>query len=338
MKKLAFIFVIVVVILSVREGTSQIQFSQFYASPMYLAPSYTGSIRSARMVANYRNQWPAINSFVTYAVSYDQHIQDIKSGIGAMVMRDQAGEGNLALTNAAVSYSWYTEITRDWYFRPGIQFKYSQRSLDFHKLVFGDQINSDGTTSPISNETPPLPKKGYLDIAASALVYSDRYWFGVTADHLLRPDESLYNNGAKVDYKFTFFGGAKIPTDGGSRYRRRKNEEDKSITFSYQYRYQGGYDQLDLGAYWTHTPFTLGVWFRGLPIVQAEKGQYGNPDAIILLVGYQIFAMRIGYSYDFTISSLINTTGGSHEISLIYEFVPNKSRKKRHAVISCPKF
>ena len=37
-------------------------------------------------------------------------------------------------------------------------------------------------------------------------------------------------------------------------------------------------------------------------------------------VGIKTDQIHIGYSYDFTVSNLIGTTSGAHEISLIYEF------------------
>ncbi len=335
MKKAVFISIFLWT-LSVTGVAQRIQFSQFYASPMILAPSYTGSVRASRLVLNYRNQWPVINEFVTFAASYDQHFPKMKSGLGVVVMRDQAGTGNLARTDLGFSYSWYTEFTKNWFFRPGIMFKYSNRSVDFYKLTFGDQINPDGTTNPISSETPPLTERGYLDVPTSALVYSPNYWGGVAFDNLLRPDESLFLNNARVPVKISVFGGTKIPLSKGGP-RSRKNDDGQNVSFSFLYKYQGKADQLDLGSYWSKDPFTLGLWFRGLPIISNESGA-GNLDAIILLIGYKIFDMRIGYSYDFTVSNLISSTGGSHEISIIYEFTPNGKAKKRHAVISCPKF
>jgi hypothetical protein len=63
-------------------------------------------------------------------------------------------------------------------------------------------------------------------------------------------------------------------------------------------------------------------------------------DAIIGLVGIKTKQLHIGYSYDFTISNLIASTGGAHEISIVYEwnsFSLIGNRKKIHA-IPCPEF
>jgi hypothetical protein len=63
-------------------------------------------------------------------------------------------------------------------------------------------------------------------------------------------------------------------------------------------------------------------------------------DAIIGLVGIKTKQLHIGYSYDFTISNLISSSGGAHEISIVYEFTSfsiGTTRRKIHA-IPCPEF
>ena len=50
---------------------------------------------------------------------------------------------------------------------------------------------------------------------------------------------------------------------------------------------------------------------------------------------------EFGYSYDFTISELSTSSGGAHEISLIYEFglAPRpKQVKRKYKMIPCPTF
>jgi hypothetical protein len=59
-----------------------------------------------------------------------------------------------------------------------------------------------------------------------------------------------------------------------------------------------------------------------------------------VLVGFDIteYNLRIGYSYDLTISKLgvANSLGG-HEVSLVYE-IAKKKKKTRRVLVSCPKF
>jgi len=325
-----------------QNGFSQsIQFSQYYSSPMNLGPSFAGMVDGGRAVMNYRDQWPKIpGTFVTYAFSYDQYFSRMNSGLGFLIVRDQAGSGNLSLTDYGIVYSYDLAIDRIWHFRPGVQFKFSQRGIDFAKLVFGDQLSLAGATGQAPTiEVPPRTKNEYLDITSSALLYSAKYWIGFTIDHLLEPNQSLRGDQAKVPMKFSTYGGMRIPLSSKNR-RRMFDREVENLTFSFYYRRQAGLDQLDLGAYWNKDPFVVGLWFRGMPVIRKSEqtGAKEKLDAVILLLGYKIFNLRFGYSYDFTVSKLMSSTGGSHEISLTYEFDVKLASKRKRAIISCPKF
>jgi len=45
------------------------QFTQFYANPLYLAPSFAGATQQDRITAVYRNQWPELNNVLSHTVS-----------------------------------------------------------------------------------------------------------------------------------------------------------------------------------------------------------------------------------------------------------------------------
>ena len=72
-----------------------IQFSQYYAAPLFLAPSYAGVCNGSRISANYRNQWPEVGAFNTYAVAYDQilaQIRDVNERIPNAAMTEKINE------------------------------------------------------------------------------------------------------------------------------------------------------------------------------------------------------------------------------------------------------
>ena len=63
-----------IVLLNLNSFGQDPQFSQFYANPMYLSPSFAGSTNGTRAVLNFRDQWPAIpGSFITYSASVDHY-------------------------------------------------------------------------------------------------------------------------------------------------------------------------------------------------------------------------------------------------------------------------
>jgi len=80
----------------------------------------------------------------------------------------------------------------------------------------------------------------------------------------------------------------------------------------------------------------LGVWYRGIPVLEAYKPGYQNNDAIVFLVGVEAGRFKFGYSYDVTISLLAGYTDGANELSVSYQFCDPKRTKK--SAIPCPKF
>ncbi len=309
------------------------QFSQFYANPLYLAPSFAGLTEGSRLGANYRNQWPQLpGKFVTYTFSYDHWFDQYNSGAGILFMQDMAGSGNLRTTNIGVQYSYDFPINPEWQMRPGVHFFYTERAIDFDKLIFSDQISPDGQR-PTTIEIPPLSRRGGVDFSTSAMVYSEDYWFGFAVDHLLRPNHSLYEfdgpdaENAYIPIKYSVFGGTKF-TRGGRTIRRL----EESLQLAFLYRQQGPFNQLDLGMYWYRNPLVVGAWYRGLPGISS-----GGQDAVIFLVGYKIDQFNIGYSFDFPVSRLLGSTGGAHEISITYSWtsirIPRQPR-----MVPCPEF
>ena len=304
-------------------------FSQFYANALYLSPSFAGATNEYRLAVNYRDQWPAVPGvFNTYSISFDKAMPNFNSGIGVLATYDVAGSGNLSTTNIGLLYSYDFNINKEWHIRPGVEFKFYYLGLDIGKLVFNSQITGSGTSPSVT--PPPFDNVADIDFATSALVYNSRTWAGFTLDHLLTPKMSFYGNDATLPVKFNFYGGTQILKQTRLR---QKTQEILSVAVNFQK--QGKFYQSDLGLYFYKDPIIFGIWYRGIPLVTSQVG-----DAIIGLIGIKTNQLHIGYSYDFTISNLIGSTGGAHEISLVYEFnnLSLGQLKKRIRAIPCPEF
>jgi len=305
-------------------------FSQFYANKLYLSPSFAGATEEYRFTLNFRNQWPGIpnSKFHTYNVSFEKAMPNFNSGIGILATYDVAGSGELSTTNLGLLYSYDFNITNDWHIRPGVNFKFTYLGLDMYKLIFNSQITGSGTTPSVA--PAPFDNVADVDFATSVLVYNERIWGGFTLDHLLAPKTSFYGDEATIPVKFNLYGGVQMLK---KTRLRQKIQEVLSIAMNFQK--QGKFYQSDLGLYYYKNPLVFGLWYRGIPLVTSQAG-----DAIIGLLGIKTDAFQIGYSYDFTISNLISSTSGAHEISLIYEFnnLSIGQQRKRFRAIPCPEF
>jgi type IX secretion system PorP/SprF family membrane protein len=327
-KRITYLLVLSFIIITDSFGQDP-TFSQLYANALYLSPSFAGATNQYRFSLNYRNQWPAVPGvFNTYSIAFDKALTNFNSGIGVLATYDVAGSGNLSTTNIGLLYSYDFNINKRWHIRPGVNFKFYYLGLDIGKLVFNSQITGSGTSPSVT--PPPFDNVADVDFATSALAYNDRTWAGFTLDHLLAPKTSFYGNDATVPVKFNFYGGTQILK---KTRLRQKIQDVLSVAINFQK--QGKFYQSDLGLYYYKDPLIFGLWYRGIPFATSQAG-----DAIIGLIGIKTSQLHIGYSYDFTISNLIGSTGGAHEISIVYEFnnLSMGQLKKRIRAIPCPEF
>jgi type IX secretion system PorP/SprF family membrane protein len=305
-------------------------FSQFYANSLYLAPSFAGATDEYRLAINYRNQWPAVPGvFHTYSISFDKALVNFNSGIGVLATYDVAGSGDLSTTNIGLLYSYDFQISDEWHIRPGINFKFYYLGLDIYKLIFNSQMTGSGTVPSVY--PPPFDNVADVDFATSAIVYNDRIWGGITIDHLLVPKQSFYGEEANLPVKVNLFGGIQI-----LRQTRLRQKLQEVLSVALNFQKQSKFYQSDVGLYYYKDPLIFGVWYRGIPFVTSQAG-----DAIIGLIGIKTDQLHIGYSYDFTISNLISSTSGAHEVSLVYEFTSlalSKQGRRRYRAIPCPEF
>ena len=307
------------------------QFTQYFANSLYLNAAFTGTSIQSRIVLDTRVQWPSIpGAFQTYSASYDQFFSKIKSGFGINVYYDRAGTGGLSTTNARLYYAYEIKINRKLFIRPGIEAGYVFRAINISKLTFGDQLQTD---NPISGEIISDQAVQYMDLGAGALLYSPKYWFGFAVHHINTPNQSFMNENSPLPIKFSVHGGYRF-TIGG------KHLIDRNYLFiSALYRAQGKFDQLDLGLNYEHNQLTFGIWYRGLPIAYSQTAGISR-DAVSLLIGYSQSGLSFAYSYDITISKLGLNTGGSHELTVIYEWANRKNKRltRRRRIIPCAKF
>jgi len=304
------------------------QFSQFYANQVLLSPAFTGSAEGPRLALNARSQWAAVpGGFKTFAAAFDMPVYfgETRHGLGLSFMADQAGAGQLTKLDVLGNYAYRLLINDNHAVRLGLNFGFQQTTIDFFRLRFPNQYDPVTGFSPDRNSgEAPGDTRITPEIGVGALYYNKYMWLGFNVNHLTEPEQKLTSGvgtAEKLPMKFSLYTGMNIPLKEGSMKR--------TISPVIMYRQQGPFNQLDLGFYVNLDPIVFGLYYRAL-----------EPDALIGLVGIQKGPIRVGYSYDYTVSTLTNTvSGGSHEISFVYEFDQLRRSQKRASVnMACPKF
>jgi type IX secretion system PorP/SprF family membrane protein len=301
------------------------EFSQFYANPMYTNPAFAGS-EYARIAMAYRLQYYGLpGGFVTFNGSYDQRIAKIHSGFGIMFTNDKAGEGVLTTNSINASYAYELETKLGINFRLGVQAGFFQKSLQWDRLTWGDQIIDQLGFSNPTHELIVDKAVTRANFATGILMYSKKFYAGFACHNIMEPNESFFNTtgpGTTLPRRFTLHGGYVIPL--GAKINSN-GEHDASLSPNILIMSQGKFTQMNIGVYANKGPVVLGFWFR-----QTEP----NSDAIIGSIGFRKGHIKFGYSADFTISNLRSAGKTAHELTAIYQFGAKKDPRK----VICPTF
>lgn len=327
------LFLVIMMVTALEVSGQDPQFSQYYQSPLYLNPGFTGITPQQRATFNHRIQWPNLpQAFSTFAASYDIWVDELKSGFGILATTDKMGSAGWRTTTASLLYSYKVRINDKIVFSPGLSFGYGINGLDRTKLRLGDGLEFNGVS--LDPDLNKLGNQQYFDFSSGFLLYTKSLWIGGAFSHMNQPNLSILNNVTRLPMKVTVHGGARISLLGGLRTSSRVSY----LTPSFIYQSQGGITQLNVGLNYHIDPVYVGIWYRGKPFEKNPLGSI-NQDALILQLGMYLDKMTIGYSYDFNIGPLSTSSGGAHELSIMYEFSAkpiHRGVKKRNRLIPCP--
>lgn len=293
------------------------EFTQFYANPLYLNPALAGNRICPRVNISYRAQWPGIyGTYSTIGASVDRLAYKVKGGVGLMIMNDRAGQGTLNTTGIGLIYAPHVTISPRTWISAAIQVGYWQKTLNWSKLNFGDQIDPRLGNIYTTSEVAGDQSVGNFDLAAGLVFNSEHFYAGAAIHHILEPNESFMGGTSILPRKYTLHAGGIIPLSKG-RY-----EDESYISPNVLYQKQGDFQQLNLGMYVKKGSIVGGLWYRGA-------------DSFIVLLGVEAGKLRLGYSYDVTVSKLTNASAGAHEVTLGYQFSCKPPAKKYRPGI-CP--
>ncbi|MDX1685186.1 MAG: PorP/SprF family type IX secretion system membrane protein [Saprospiraceae bacterium] len=290
-------------------------YSQFYHAPLQLNPALAGIGHAPRFTALYRNQWPlageAFASYATYSVSYDQYFEEYNSGLGLMILADDAGGGLIKSNKLSAFYSYNLRVKDDLYIKGGLEGSVLQTRIGWDQLTFGDQIDpingpiSPGGTPYPTNETRPDDDASVVfDAGTGIVLYSPAYYIGISIKHFNSPNTGIIGENTNaydgLPLRFGIHGGMEISLGSPNAF----------IAPNFLFVKQGEFAQLNAGAYVGIHAVYAGLWYR-----HAQT----NPDAVIASFGVKKGVFKIGYSFDYTVSSFGIVNGGSHEFGFIVD-------------------
>lgn len=320
LQKICFLLVIVWCCFAGNMRAQSPVYSQYYAAPLQLNPAFAGNTIAPFINMNYRSNWTNIpTAYQTFGVSYSQFFEDLNSGFGLTATTDDAGQGLIVTNRFTGVFSYKLSVNEDFALKFGVEAGFIQSRLGWEFLEFPDQIEEEfGIVLNTEEIQPDDLSQTLFDVSTGVLAYSKQFYGGITLKHINTPDESFFdiNNNLNAGYpmRAAVQGGMQLPIG------QNNNRGPQSfISPNILYTWQRDFAQLNIGAYASVGPVFGGLWYR-----HANT----NADAVIFLAGFQQGVLKVGYSYDMTVSSALNSrSGGSHEISVILNFDANRPRR-----------
>lgn len=306
--------------LSWEVNSQHINYSQFYSSPLNLNPAMTGLGEFGRLGVIYRNQWPNIGDGLHYVSSWiDYNFLKSNFAVGLNFSKENQNISNLTTSNISPSMAYEINLNYSWILKSGIQFSYSSSNFNSNNLLFYDQLGQDGIISSTNENLFTYDRRSYLGVSVGILAYSKNIWIGGSLFNLNRPDISFLGEYFKIERLYSLHFGY--------------NFEDLKLSPSVHYKQHSVFKQLDVGTYFDLSPISIGLWYRGIPI-----DSNNTINSLIGSLNLNMSNLNIAYSYDYNLSDISNFSGGSHEISLIYNFhfFGKKLPPKNVRFLECP--
>lgn len=322
--RLKYLFLLFIGLQTVAKAQDPV-FSQFYANPILINPAFTGSSGAPHLGFQYRNQWPSWGAYETYAAAFDTYFPEVKSGLGLYLLSDIQGEGLVSTSEIQAFYSYQLNMKRDWSVRFGTQLGFGQKSYDWDSYIFLDQIDPiTGISEGLGQSGELRPEEltaSYFDISSGILFSSPEFYAGVSIRHMNRGEDGviLFNNNrlsSGIPLMLSMQLGTQIDFNKGNNRRSASFISPNILIVK-----QGDLGQVNAGAYISSSFIFGGAWYRY---------SWTNQDAVIMMVGYQQGVVKVGYSYDWTISALqAYSGGGAHEIAVSFRFNQSEYFKRR---------
>ena len=304
MKNRAVLLMIVMSLFTIINVKAQYEpmFTQYMFNETFINPAYVGSHENVSITLLSRNQWVGIEGAPkTQTFSIHSPINGHRFGIGLAVRNENIG----------VSHQL------------GVYTNFAYRILfDNSALSFGLQggfVNDESrytevlTTTPGDNQFSSDTRKVFLPNAGFGIYYfREKFYAGFSIPRLIEnnvtpslTNGSVQNSWNIENWHYYFATG----------YVFDLNEDHKFKPSILVKAVQNAPVQLDVDANFLLKNF---LWLGA---------SYRSGDAIAAIIGFQVNKqLRFGYSYDYTLSKLQKYNSGSHEFTLGYEILIDRSR------------
>ncbi|WP_025742074.1 PorP/SprF family type IX secretion system membrane protein [Aquimarina pacifica] len=284
-------FLISVVFCTIIHAQQEPQYSQYMYNMSTVNPGYvTGQQGLISTGLLYRKQWTGIEGSPQTANVFANIPLSEKIEISLNYVNDQIGDA-IAVNNDYVN----------------VDFAYAAKISDQTNISFGIKtgINSfrlDSSSSDVASDPAFADNTSttQLNVGAGLYLYTSDFYAGISSPNLL-PSETEIDGIGVAQTKTHLYAIAGYVFDFLDEVRLKPSMVIKQVVDS---------------------PLTFDLSVNSLIYDRFELGvSYRYADSFIALAGFNITPnLKIGYSYDFSVSELSGYNNGSHEVVMLFNF------------------
>ena len=299
MRKILFV-VFALFSLNIVKAQQDPQFTMFMFDRMSYNPAAAGIDGVLNITGLYRNQWTGFDGAPqTGLLNVASPIFSINSGVGISVYYDEIGQQNTV--NALAMYNYQLKLGG------GMKLSFGLGLGIFNSKLGTDWVATDGVDNdsaiPVSGNSSTV-----FDASFGVVLRTEQLYVGLSATHL--PGGTLDNLNYKLTQHFYFDAGYEfiLPGDVFKIIPNILVKTDFAST------------QFDINAqFMWNNVFWIGASYR-------------LEDAVSPMIGFQLpigkGEIRVGYSYDITLSDLNKYSSGTHEAFVNYNLSLGKPLSK----------
>lgn len=306
MKKLFLLITAFLIIKAAQAQEQSVVFSQYYVSPILISPAYAGFNEQHQMQMNMRNQWTGFpDAPKTYALGYNGPIgKTLGLGIGLM----SENLGNVNNVRVQLNYAFRYQL-KNVKFAAGFSTEFLTQKIA--NSVFESEFYEEGD---ILIEDAVNGNKVFDASLGLWSVFKDKTFIGLTFSNLVvaKIGDIVSNDPEGKFFRYAIFHvGHEFDVEPfnfklkPSIMIHRIYEKDPQVDFNL------------LGS------FIDDKLIAGVSVRTGLGGTTG------LLLGTNIDVFRLYYSYDLSFQNVQKYNGGTHEVTVAFNFDSGKKRNDR---------
>ncbi len=269
-------------------------YTQYMFNTVSVNPAYAGTRNAMNILALSRLQWAGLEGAPrTNSLTMHTPINNYKMGVGFSIVSDKIGPVNNFYFN--FNYAYRVNLTEKMVLSMGIK-----GGIYNYKAGLDDLNVGSGTDASFNGN---VEQKWQPNAGAGLYLYSDKWYAGFSIPKLIQTDLSGNQTTASnlSSLKRHYFLMAGYVFDINQDFKFKPSFINKVV--------EGAPPSTDVTAQVLYlNKYWLGATYR-----------FG--DALAFLANIQLNRqLMVGYSYDFSVSSLNHYNNGSHEIIISYDF------------------